>query len=97
MQISVARVTIRLPENDNLKGKRRVVKSICTRVHNKFNVSISEIDDNELWQIASFGIVCAGNSSRITEGTLNSVLDYINASSDDFEVIDISQESLGGF
>jgi len=58
MNIGVCKVKLRLPENLSLKGKRRVLKSITARVRNKFNVSVAEIDDNDLWQLSTLGICC---------------------------------------
>ena len=40
------------------KGKRRVIKSIIARVHNEFNVSIAEVEDQDLWQSATLGVAC---------------------------------------
>ncbi|HBD85742.1 MAG TPA: hypothetical protein DC056_17210, partial [Dehalococcoidia bacterium] len=41
MNVGVCKLTLRLPENQNLKGKRRVVKSLCERIRIKFNVAIA--------------------------------------------------------
>ncbi len=92
MRVGVCRVTIRLPENDNLKGKRRVVKSLCARVRNRFNVSIAEVGDNELWQVATLGIACVGNSDRLTDAVVGAALEYIEGSRGDFEVVDVERE-----
>ena len=44
MNVGVCRINLRLPENESLKGKRRILKSIISRVGNKFNVAIAEVD-----------------------------------------------------
>ena len=44
MVVGVLRLTLFLPENHSLKGKRQVLRSIKDRVRNKFNVSIAESD-----------------------------------------------------
>ena len=51
MNIGVCEIRLRLPENSSLKGKRQVLKSIIARVASKFNVSISEVDDQDLVQL----------------------------------------------
>ena len=48
VNVGVCRINLRLPENLSLKGKRRVLKSLISRVGNKFNVSIVEVDDQGL-------------------------------------------------
>ena len=39
MVVGVCRITLRLPENASLKGKRQVVKSLTTRLRNKLAYS----------------------------------------------------------
>ena len=46
MHVAVCRLTLRFPENQNLKGKRRAIGSLRSKVRNKFNVSIVEVGDN---------------------------------------------------
>ena len=47
----------------DLKGKRRVVRSVCARVRNRFEVAIAEVGDNELRQRATLGIAAVSNSA----------------------------------
>ena len=78
MNIGALQVRLRLPENSSLKGKRRVVKSICSRVENKFNVSIAEIDDLDRWQTAMLGVVCVSNDGRHANEILSKVVNFID-------------------
>jgi len=94
MTIGACRITLRLPENDSLKGKRQVVKSITTRVRNKYNVSIAEIDDNESWQIVSLGITCVSNSVRHADEMLSNVVKFISGSRLEAELLDYEIELL---
>ena len=96
MNVSICRLTLRLPENQSLKGKRRVISSLSSRIHNKFNVSIAEVDHNEAWQLATIGIACVSNSSRHSDGVLASVLSFIESSREDLEVVSQERESLSG-
>ena len=97
MNVGVCKVTLRLPENQSLKGKRRVVRSLCSRVRNKFNVSIAEVGDNDLWQLATLGIVCTGNEAVHVAQVLDSVVDFIERNGEDFEIVGQEQETLSGF
>ena len=92
MIIGALRVRLRLPENQSLKGKRQIVKSITTRVRNKFNVSIAEVEDQELWQLATLGIACVSNTTRHTNEVLSKVMDFINSIRGDAEVLDYEIE-----
>jgi len=94
MNIGVCRIELRLPENLSLKGKRRVLKSITTRVRNKFNVSVAEVDDQNLWQLATLGICCASNSSRYNNEVLSKVVDFIVDSRFEIEILNYEIELL---
>jgi len=94
MNVGVCRVRLRLPENLSLKGKRQVVKSITTRVGNKFNVSVAEVDDHDLWQLTTLGICCVSNNNRHANEVLSKVVDFIVGGRFDVEVVDYEIEIL---
>ena len=92
MNVGVCTVKLRLPENLSLKGKRRVLKSITTQVRNKFNVSVAEVDDQDLWQLATLGICCVSNDSRHTNEVLSKIADFIIGSRFAVEILDYEIE-----
>ncbi len=77
MVVGVLRLTLYLPENHSLKGKRSVVRAITARVKNKFNVSIAECADNDNWQKISLGVVQAGNDRSHVDRCLREVASFI--------------------
>jgi uncharacterized protein YlxP (DUF503 family) len=97
MQVGLCRIRLRLAENESLKGKRQVIKSIIARVQNKFSVCISEIGDNDAWQLASLGIACISNDSRHANEVLSHVVDFINESRFEVELLDYEIELLSAF
>ena len=94
MNVGVCKISLRLPENQSLKGKRRVLKSITSRVGNKFNVSVAEVDDQDLWQLATLGICCVSNNKRYTNEVLSKVVDFIAGSRFDVEILNHEIEIL---
>jgi len=94
MNVGVCRISLRLPENLSLKGKRQVLKSITTRVKNKFNVSIAEVDDQDLWQLATLGICCVSNNKRYTNKVLSKVVGFITNSRFEVEILNYEIEIL---
>ncbi len=94
MNVGVCRVRLRLPGNLSLKGKRQVLKSITTRVGSKFNVSVAEIDDHDLWQLATLGICCVSNNKRYTNEVLTKVVDFIVGGRFEIEEVDYEIEIL---
>ena len=94
MNVGICKISLRLPENLSLKGKRQVLKSITSRVRNKFNVSVAEVDDHELWQIATIGICCISNDRRYTNQVLSKVADFVSNSRFDAEILDYEIEII---
>jgi uncharacterized protein YlxP (DUF503 family) len=92
--IGVCRVTLRLPENHSLKGKRQVLKSLISRLHNRFNVSAAEFDDHDSWQIASLGMACVSNDERHADQVLASVVAFIRHERLDAEILDVETEVI---
>ena len=97
MNVGVCKLTLRLPENQDLKAKRRVVKSLCDRIRFKFNVTIAEVDNNDKWQVATLGIACVSNSNRQVAQALDQVIFYIEESRVDVEMVECEVEALSGF
>ena len=94
MNVGVCRIRFRLPENSSLKDKRRTLKSIIARVTNKFNVAVAEVDDHDLWQLATLGISCVSNDKRHTNEVLSRVVSFITESRFEIEMLDYQIEIL---
>ena len=92
MNVGVCRIELHLPENESLKGKRQIVKSIIARLRNRYNVSVAEIDNQELWQIATLGIACVSNHRRHADETLSSVVKFIVQSYPNLEIVNSEME-----
>ncbi len=92
MHVGICRVTLRLPENGSLKGKRQVIRSLTERLRNKLNVAVAEVDDNDRWQIATLGITCVSNDSRHAHQVLERAVSFIRASRMDAELVDYQVE-----
>ena len=94
MNVGVCRVSFRLAENLDLKGKRQVVKSIIGRVRSKFNVTISEVEDNDEWQIATLGIGYISNDRRHTNQVLSQIINHISSIRIEAEMLDYEIEII---
>ena len=94
MIIGVCKIKLRIPENTSLKGKRSVVKSITTQLKNKFNVSVAEVDDQQLWQIATLGVCSVSNNSRYANEVLSKVMSFIKDGRFEVEILDCEIEII---
>jgi len=94
MNVGVCKIRLRLPENLSLKGKRQVLKSIISRIENKFNVSVAEVDDQDLWQLATLGVGCVSNDKRYTNEVLSKVVDFVVNGRFEVEILDYEIEIM---
>ncbi|MBU4345349.1 MAG: DUF503 domain-containing protein [Desulfobacteraceae bacterium] len=86
-------ITFRLHDCRSLKGKRKIVKSIISRLRNNFNVSVAEVGSNDIHQKADIGFVLVGNSKAV----INSKIDKIFNLADELrlaEIIDSKMEII---
>jgi hypothetical protein len=88
--VGVLRLTLFLPENHSLKGKRGVIKKIKARVANTFNVSIAECDDHDLWQKAVLGVCQIGPDAGYVEGGLRQVVRFV----DELHVAEVGDDAI---
>ena len=94
MNIVICRVTLRLAENHSLKGKRRVVRSAIERVRQRFNVSIAEVGEQDLWQTAVLGISTVNTDRAAAEATIARVVSLIEDTvRADAELLDVETEA----
>ena len=79
MIVGVCTIDLHLPGIGSLKGKRQILLSLKERIKNTYNVSIAEIDANDLWQRAVLGVACVANDGRHVNQVLDSVLNAVRA------------------
>lgn len=71
--IGVLTLELRIEDSHSLKDKRHVVKGLKERLRNKFNVSVAEIDYQDLWQRAMIAAVTVSADQKHAESVLQSV------------------------
>jgi uncharacterized protein YlxP (DUF503 family) len=79
MFVGVLRLTLHLPEPGSLKSKRHLIRSAIDRVKAKFNVSIAEVAENDLWQRSVVGVAAVGNDHGFVNEVLDKVADFVGS------------------
>ncbi|MBI2859128.1 MAG: DUF503 domain-containing protein [Chloroflexi bacterium] len=97
MHVGVCRIRLHLPASQSLKDKRQAVKSVVSRVRNSYNVSISEIEDQDLWQLCTLGICCAGPDPSPLEDLLGRIVDFVTTARYDYEVVESQTDVITVF
>jgi len=93
MIVGLLTLELHVPEANSLKSKRAVVKSLIDRIKNKFNVSVAEVDAQNLWQRCIIGIAFVSNETVM----INRVFEKIRTlvlSTHSVELIDSTMEML---
>jgi uncharacterized protein YlxP (DUF503 family) len=78
MKVGCCSIKFFLHGNNSLKGKRRITKSIKDRIRNKFNISVAEIGDQDVWQSLHIGIVAVGSDHKYLDGLMSKVVESID-------------------
>lgn len=78
MFVGVCRLVLHLVENNSLKGKRRIVRSVIDRTRAKFGVSIAEVGENDTLRRAVIGAAVIGNNGAHIDSVLNHLGAYID-------------------
>jgi len=94
MVIGICTIKLYLPSVHSLKEKRSVLKSIITRVSREFNVSIAEVDLQDMWQTTVLGISTMSNDAAYAHGVLEHVVKWIETNRPDVQVLEFAVEML---
>ncbi|HKW86854.1 MAG TPA: DUF503 domain-containing protein [Nitrospiraceae bacterium] len=79
MVVGLCTVELYIPDGHSLKAKRQVLLSLKDRLRGKFNVSIAEVGDQNLWQKAVLGIACVANESAYVNQVLDQAINVIRS------------------
>jgi uncharacterized protein YlxP (DUF503 family) len=79
MFIGVCTIDLHIPESGSLKTKRHSLKSLKDRIRSRFNVSVAEVDHNDLWQKTSLAVAAVGNDKAHLNRTLDHVLNLVRS------------------
>ena len=77
MFIGSCSVDLHIPESLSLKNKRQIIKGVKDRLRNKFNISVAEVDGNDLWQRAVLGLSLVANDKKFANQVLSQVIEQL--------------------
>lgn len=93
MFIGLLTLDLHFPGARSLKDKRQALRSLEQRIRNRFNVSIAEVEHQDLWQRARLAVVSVNTDHGHLESTLQSVAGEAG-SARDVELLDSQVELL---
>ena len=78
---------IHIPGSRSLKDKRSIVKSLVMRLQKQFNISIAEVDDHDLWQMATIGLACVSNHNNRVDEIISAAISTIERDYPTIEIV----------
>ena len=85
-----------LPESGSLKDKRQISRSLSARIRNTFNVAVAEVEDQDLWQRLTLAVCCVSTDSSHANEMVSNVVQFVQESNRDLELLDYETEIISG-
>lgn len=82
MIIAVMTIDLHAPWVHSLKEKRMEARSLLTKIRAQFNVSATEIDNQDVHQTITLGIAAIAANGAQANSILDSILRFIEANTD---------------
>jgi uncharacterized protein YlxP (DUF503 family) len=73
MPIGLLTLELHIPYAHSLKDKRMVLRKFKDRIRSKFNVSVAEMEHQDLWQRSVIGVVAISSDQTNLEQLLEAV------------------------
>jgi uncharacterized protein YlxP (DUF503 family) len=77
MVVGLGIIKFRLHDCHSLKGKRKIIKSIVSRLGNTFNVSVAEVGLNDVYQRAEIGFALVGNNRMLINSKIDKIFNFV--------------------
>lgn len=91
MIVGSARIEIHFPHSHSLKDKRQVLRSVKERLRARLNVSVAEVEHQDLWQRASLGVATVAESPGFAERVLDEAVRLVE-SEPRLQILDVQRQ-----
>jgi uncharacterized protein len=76
-RVALGLVELHLPDVGSLKDKRHVLKGLKERVRARFEVSVAEVDHQDVWQRATLAVAYVSADARHANTVISKAMDFI--------------------
>ena len=77
MVVSMLQIIFEIPDVDNIKEKRRIIRSIKDKLQRRFHMSAAEVDLQDSLSFAQIGAALVSNSKTFGETVLHKAFQTI--------------------
>ena len=78
MFVGTLQIELYLPGCLSLKEKRFALQSLKTRLRNKFNVSVAEVEYLDKWQRTVIACAVVSNEKKHVDSMLNNIFQFVD-------------------
>ena len=98
MHVGIARIALRIPESRSLKTRRQSARSLTQRIRARFNVSVAQDAeaDGNAWQSLTLAVSCLSGDASYIHTMVDDLVEYIENSRPDLELLDYGTEIISG-
>lgn len=64
--------------SNSLKDKRMIIRSIISKSSSKFNFSVAEVDNHDVWNLSTIGFAMVSNDKSIIESSFQKLINDID-------------------
>jgi uncharacterized protein YlxP (DUF503 family) len=82
MVVGIVSLRFVIPGSHSLKDKRRSLRGVKDRLRAQFNVSVAEVDAQDVWQTAVLGLSAVGTDRAYVEGLLDQAIQMVRRQRD---------------
>ncbi len=77
MFIGTVKITLYAPWIHSLKEKRMIVKSLCAKLRNQFNISVVEMEEQDVHQTMVLGVACITQTASLADSVIEKVIQFL--------------------
>ena len=77
MVVLVSELQLHFPAAQSLKQKRQILSSLKDRLHQRFNLSVAEIDHQDLWQRSTLALAMVSNDGRHADEVISKAINFV--------------------
>jgi len=78
MRVAICLLELYIPGATSLKSKRRVIKSLIQRLRNRFNISVTEVGSQDLWQRSELGLAVVCHNGSGADKIIETIFSYVD-------------------
>jgi hypothetical protein len=92
MVTAVARVELALEGCRSLKDKRQIMRRLIERARARFQISVAEVEDQDLWNRTVLGLAYVSASGGHAREVMDKAVQWLSTASEEAEMVDAQIE-----